>query len=218
MRPSIHRQRQHERGAALVEAAFMFPMFIILFFSVIYAHSFTATKIDEATQARELAWNNAMTNCVQGGGGSDSETLPDLETSLSLTRGNFKGTGTPSTIGMNTTSKPLTPMNGEAGSTQAGVTQSISGGSIEGAFAGIVGMLLDTVAKIFPDPNGAQGVTTGSVSWRLPNNYAHTDPNNSTSLTHTVTVYCNEAPQDGSVKTVVGDLVGDISNFVTSKL
>jgi hypothetical protein len=119
---------------------------------------------------------------------------------------------------MNTTSNPQTPMNGEASSAQAGVIQAISGGSIEGALSGIVGMLLNTVAKIFPDPNGAQGVTVGGVSWRLPNNYANTDPNNSTTLTQTVTVYCNETPQDGSVKTVVADFVGDIANFVTSKL
>jgi len=230
MTPSMHlvqrelastparRSHSRERGAAMVEAAFMFPMFIILFFSIIYAHSFSATKIDEATQARELAWSNAMSNCVQGGGGSDSETLPDMETSLALTKGNFRATGSPSTIAMNTTSNPQLPMNGEASSTQAGVSQAIAGGSIEGALGGIVGMLLNAVSDIFPDANGAQGVTSGAVSWRLPNNYANSDPSNSTTITHTVTVMCNEKPQNGSVETVVADLVGDISNFVTSKL
>lgn len=218
MRPSILRRHARERGAAMVEAAFMFPMFIILFFSIIYAHSFSATKIDEAAQARELAWSNAMSNCVEGGGGSDSETLPTMESSLSLTKGNFRATGSPSTISMSTTSNSQLPLNGEASSTQTGVSQAISGGAIEGALSGIVGMLLNTVADIFPDPNGAQGVTTGAVSWRLPNNYANMDPSNSTSITHTVTVMCNEKPQNGDVKTVVADLVGDIANFVTSKL
>ena len=217
MRTSILCDRAGQRGAALVEAAFMFPMFIILFFSVIYAHSFSATKIDEATQAREMAWTNAMSNCGHTGA-PENETVPDEVASLSMSRGNFTATSQTSTIAMNTTSNPQNPLNGDGATTTSGVQHAIAGGSIEGAFSEIANMLVGAVAGIFPDPNGAQGVSTGAVSWRLPNNYNNTDPNNSTTIKHTVTVMCNETPQNGSVAAVVEDVFGDIMNFVTGHI
>jgi len=220
MRPSIlrkGRRRQRERGAAMVEAAFMFPLFIILFFSLIYAHSYTGTKIDEATQARELAWTNAMSNCGTTGD-SETEQLPDNTPSLSLTHGNFVATHQTSSIAMTTTSNPQQPMNGESNSTQTGVSQSIAGGSIEGAFSGLLSMVLGAVSDLFPDPNGAQGLSKTAISWRMPNNYNGSDPSNSTTVTQTVTVMCNEKPQNGTVLTVIEDFFGDIASFVNQKL
>ena len=221
MKPSILRRqvarRRAQRGAAMVEAAFMFPMFIILFFSVIYAHSFSATKIDEATQARELAWTNAMGNCGKTGD-AIIEKIPDQVSDLSVTRGNFTGVEQTSQIAIQTTTSPQSPMNGESSSTKSGVSEAIAGGSIEGAFGNIANMLVGVVADLFPDPDGAQGVGTGTVSWRLPNNSAASDPTNSTKLTQTVTVMCDETVQNGSVLTVVKDLIGDIGGFVSGAL
>lgn len=218
MKQRIFRRRRHERGAALVEAAFMFPLLIILFFSCIYAHSYSATKIDEATQARELAWTNAMGNCGKSAGSIETEVLPDKGDSLSLTRQNFRAVGSPSTIVMSTTATILDSMNGTGDNTQTGASQALSGGSIEGAFAGIMGMVLNAVSSIFPDSSGSQAASKGSVAWRLPNNYAATDPSNSTSLTNTVTVACNEKVQNGSVEAVVADIFGSITSFVSGKL
>jgi hypothetical protein len=201
----------------MVEAAFMFPLLIILFFSLIYAHSYTGTKIDEATQAREMAWTNAMSNCGNSGD-SETEKLPDNVTSLSLTHGNFVATNQASSIAMTTTSNPQQPMNGESNSTQTGVSQSVSGGSIEGAFSGLLSMVLGAVSDLFPDPNGAQGVSKTTISWRMPNNYNGSDPSNSTTVKQTVTVMCNEKPQNGTVLTVIEDFFGDIMSFVNQKL
>jgi hypothetical protein len=118
---------------------------------------------------------------------------------------------------MTTSSSPQNPMNGAA-SGQADVGKALAGGSIEGAFSGLIGMVTGVVADIFPTPDGAQGVSTGNISWRLPNNYANSDPTNSTTLTQRVTVVCNEKPQNGSVKTVVADLIGDVMSFVQGAL
>jgi hypothetical protein len=217
MNRTLRKHRERERGAAMVEAAFMFPLFIILFFSLMYAHSYTATKIDEETQGREMAWTNAMSNCGTTGD-SETEQLPDNVTSLSLTHGSFVATNQSSSIVMTTTSNPQQPMNGESNSTQSGVSQAIAGGSVEGAFSGLLGMILGAVSDLFPDPNGAQGVSKTAISWRMPNNYNGSDPSNSTTLTQTVTVMCNEKPQNGTVLTVIEDFFGDVMSFVTQKL
>ena len=214
MRHSYLRSRA-ERGAAMVEAAFMFPMFVLMFFTLIYAHSYSATKIDEQTQARELAWTNAMANC--GKASSDEvENLPTTVTSLNMTRNNFTGIGSTSQIAMTTSSKPQSPMTGTASTTslEATVSGAIAGGAVEGAFSAIMGIVLDAVASVFPDPNGAQGSSNGTVSWRLPNSYANANPNNSTTITQQVTVMCNETAQDGSLKTVLGDAISSIVSIV----
>lgn len=222
MRSSHLRQRRHERGAALVEAAFMFPMFVLLFFSIIYAHSFSATQIDVNTQARELAWTDAMTNCVQGGGGDDEkETLPDYASDLSVQkRGNFMGTGQTSTTAITTSANAPAPLTlvSSGNDIGASVSSSISGGSVEGALGTIVNLLSTKLASVFPNPNGTQAVGKGNVSWRLPNNYAAMNPTNSTAKMQTVTVMCDEKPQTGSPKAVVEDLFSDVASFVSSAL
>jgi len=85
----------------MVEAAFMFPMFVILWFSVVYAHAFSSTQIDTNTQSRELAWTDAMSNCNKQGY-QEKETLPDNNDSLSVTRNTWTSTSATTTIAVST--------------------------------------------------------------------------------------------------------------------
>ena len=80
--PRVHRRRRHQRGVALVEAAFMLPMFVILWYGSLYVHNLGSKYIAVNTAAREDAWTTAMSNCGVHKS-SDSEVLPAAEGSPS---------------------------------------------------------------------------------------------------------------------------------------
>jgi hypothetical protein len=212
--------RRRERGAALVEAAFMFPMFVILFYAIIYAHTFYSTQLDSNAQSRQLAWNDAMSDCGKSTS-DDRDNPPSYAGSLTaLLRYNFTktGNGQGSPIHINTNEQTPTALNGEASDAMTGITTALAGGSVEGALGAIIGPIINTVASFFPDPNGSQAVAKGNFNWRMPNNYNGDDPNNTLAVHQTVTVMCNETPQNGSAKTVIGDIVGDIVSWVQNNI
>ena len=63
MATPLRNRRRHQRGAAMVEAAFMLPMFVILFFTTMYLHNLNAKQIALNMTTREAAWSYAMANC-----------------------------------------------------------------------------------------------------------------------------------------------------------
>jgi Flp pilus assembly protein TadG len=62
-RYSRRRARQHERGAALVEAAVTIPFFITIFVALTFVGSLYTEKQRTVTQSRQQAWVYAMQNC-----------------------------------------------------------------------------------------------------------------------------------------------------------
>ena len=199
-----------EQGTAMVEAAFMFPMFIIMWFSIVYAHAFSATEIDTNTQSRELAWNDAMGNCNKTGD-SEKETLPGNLGSLSSSAGNWQSTSS-STPTVTNTSDLAQKLSGTASSSSAhdATKAAIAGGSLEGAFGALLNPILTAVASILPDPEGEQAIARANVSWRMPNNYNGMDPTNSTPIRQTTTVPCNLAPLNGGLSGLFNEVKGAV--------
>jgi Flp pilus assembly protein TadG len=205
------RLRRAQRGAAMVEAAFMFPMFVILWFSIVYAHSFSSTQIDANTQSRELAWTDAMANCNTKGY-QEKETLPQNNDSLSVTRNTWTSTSATTSIAVSTneTASKLSATPSSSNASDA-MSAAVSGGSLEGAFGSLIGPVLNAIASILPSPQGAKAVATGPVSWRMPNTYAGLDPSNSTTMKQTTTVTCNIAPINGGLSGLFDEIKGAVS-------
>jgi hypothetical protein len=199
------RSRRGQRGAAMVEAAFMFPMFVILWFSIVYAHSFSSTQIDANTQSRELAWTDAMANCNKAGY-QEKETLPAQNDSLAVTRNTWTSTTAPTTIAVGT-SESAGALSATASSSNAGdaMGAAVAGGSLEGAFGALIGPVLNAIAGILPSPQGAKAIATGPVSWRMPNTYAGLDPSNSTTM--------NIAPINGGLSGLFDEVKGAVGGL-----
>jgi hypothetical protein len=180
------------RGAALVEAAFMLPMFVILFYASLYAHNLGYNHIKMNRQARETAWAYAMANC---GDKADEE----VEVLPQVNAGGGSGEAT-----------KVSPM-------PDGPAAQNSGDGISGMVQGLEGTIADAVAGLFPNPNGAQGVGTQNLSWREPNLYngngvgfAGLGGSNTTTITESVTIFCNQAAKDGGAVNVLEDIGSSI--------
>jgi hypothetical protein len=197
---SIIRKRKRiasQRGAALVEAAFMSALFVILIFSAFFVYNLGRANIDVKSAAREEAWANAMDNC-RSNGQSESEALPT---------GSTAQTGA---ITHDTTNASL--------STQMSGTLSGHGA---GAFiVTLVQGLVNVVAPLFPNPKGSTQTEFETVNYRIPNRYVgqtghglaqHTaapapgsgPASNAASgiqtRTYDVELFCNEAPTNGDI-------------------
>jgi hypothetical protein len=176
--------RRSQRGAALVEAAFMMPMFVILFYASLFAHNLSLTYIKASQQARANAWAYAMANC--GDTASDNvEVMPPVDT---------EGAGAATKI------QPM-PDN---------PTNTAGNGNFLG---GMVGTIFGDISSIFPNPNGSQSVQTSSLNWRMPNLYNQTDAGSTSTVKRSVTIDCNNVANDGgAVNTLI--LIGkDIASF-----
>src|SRR5215472_10225038 len=68
------RARRRKRGVALVEAAACMPLFVVLWFSILYAHNLFATKMGVNAAARAQAWGFAMGNCGMSGSPNPTAT------------------------------------------------------------------------------------------------------------------------------------------------
>jgi hypothetical protein len=191
MKSTIRKRKASERGAALVETAFMAPMFVILVFSAFYAYNFGRAQIDVATLARQEAWTYSMDNCGQGGP-NESESLPGGSTS----------TQTPITH-----SPPSASLTSQMSATLSGK----GGGSF---IVALVQGLVNHIQGLFPNPSGSMQNETEIVNFRIPNLYAGqsgkgfvtriasgsgTTGNGAATkaLKNNVTVYCNEPPSSG---------------------
>jgi hypothetical protein len=179
----------------MVEAVAVMPVFVLLFFVAVYAHAWGNKQIDLNTQSRQAAWMLAMSNCNVGGQ-NDSESLPPTNTG---------GASNPSVI-------DLVNMYGSSEAASA-AHQAFNAGSVTGWVSSFLSIVTTAIASIFPNPQGAQMNKTDVVNWRLPNNYTGANPTNSTVVRGTATVMCNEAPMDGTLSTVIGDLVGFVGGL-----
>jgi len=66
-RRSHWREATGQRGAALVETAMVFPMFVILWFVTLWVYRTYDTKLDEMARTRGDAWGYAMSSCGKSG-------------------------------------------------------------------------------------------------------------------------------------------------------
>jgi len=66
-RRAQRRVKARERGAAMVETAMVFPMFVILWFVTMWVYRTYDTKLDLMARTRGEAWGYAMSNCGKSG-------------------------------------------------------------------------------------------------------------------------------------------------------
>jgi hypothetical protein len=182
-------RRRRQRGAAMVEAAFMLPMFVILWYGSLYVHNLGSKYINVNSNARAEAWQTAMANCGVHHD-SDSEKLP-----LALTG----GSGLP----------------GNGGNEANQVSTALKSGNVTGAMSGFVSGFTSLISSIFPNPSGAVVTKSDTVNWRVPNLYNHTGlSGESTAVLGSSTVVCNEAPQDGSISNVISGVVSMVQGIL----
>ncbi|HEY4013937.1 MAG TPA: hypothetical protein VGM06_11410 [Polyangiaceae bacterium] len=91
--------RAGERGASLVEAVVVVPVFIVLFAGALFLHHTLAKTQQTMLAARYQAWNSAMNDCAPNGGAapqpeltSDMGGAPGSDVSLLANMGDATGT------------------------------------------------------------------------------------------------------------------------------
>ena len=177
----------------MVEAVAIMPVFVILFFTAVYAHSWGARQIDLNSQSRQASWVLAMANCNVKGQ-NESETLPASNTG-----------GTAPSI--------ITLANSSANDAGSAAKSAFSAGSVTGWMSSFLSTVTSAIAGIFPNPSGAQLNKSDTVNWRMPNNYTGANPSNSTTVQGNTTVMCNEAPMDGTISNVISDIIGFVKSL-----
>jgi hypothetical protein len=198
MKPIIRKRRTSERGAALVEAAVMMPLFITITFAGFYAYNYGRAGIDIKTSSRAEAWSLAMSNCGSSGS-DDSEKLPEVEGS---TEGASGGAA-------NTTPITHTPPSASLSTQMHGA---LGGGGGGGAFiVTIIQGFFNWISPLFPNPTGSTSTQTETINYRIPyqGNMGPGFVSRSGSptgtkaggkgqgLTANVTLSCNQAPSSG---------------------
>jgi hypothetical protein len=95
----ISRRRAGERGASLVEAVLVVPVFIVLFAGMLFLHHTLAKTQRTMLAARYQAWNAAMNDCKPNGGAAPQPELttdwpgaPGSDVSLLANMGDATGT------------------------------------------------------------------------------------------------------------------------------
>jgi Flp pilus assembly protein TadG len=72
-------RRPRRRGAVLVEALVVIPVFIIAFTGAIFLGNLYRQKLVTMQTARQAAWANAMAGCSESGDGEDLATESQLD-------------------------------------------------------------------------------------------------------------------------------------------
>jgi hypothetical protein len=190
MKPSNRTRRSSQRGAAMVEAAFMFPMFIILWFASLYAYNWGRAQIDTKTLARQQAWATSMSNCGSPGQ-SESELLPPADSG-----------GQPIThdLPSSLSSQLSGVLGGGGGGGGSFIVQLIQG-------------LVNSVQSLFPNPQGAIQAQQKTINFRIPNQYAHDPGVGSKQIKANVTVYCNDTAKNGD-NSIVDAVAGVIDGII----
>ena len=188
-RQLLLKRRRAQRGAALVETAFMLPMFVILWYGSLYVHNLGKNYIKVNSQARADAWQTAMANCGVPPKGAETEHLP---ASLGGVGAVYGGGGN------------------DVGAVKTALQNSNPGGAI-GAF---VSGFTSALASAFPAMQGATSLKTTAVSWREPDLYDHSETGSSVLVKGTTSVVCDLAPEDGTIANVAGAIVSIICGMV----
>jgi hypothetical protein len=178
------KRRKGARGAAMVEAAFMLPMFVLLWYVALYAHNMNSKQIGFNLQTRSDAWAYAMANCGGGSGSGPAVTvMPQFQQQPSF---NYSGQSTPS------------------------FSNIVSGGGGGAAsYMSAIGGVLSSF-PFFTDPNGEQSTQQTQVSFRMPQTYGGDMSTGTTPVGSKMTLFCNEKPQTGDIKNVIGDIFNAI--------
>jgi hypothetical protein len=172
----------------MVEAAFMMPMFVILFYASLYAENLGKVNSQSNRNSRQQAWTYAMANCGDTSGQDESEVLPPSD----------PGSGS----GAATKLSPLTPGTG--------------GPSGSNPLANATGALVSSIGSVFPDANGAQSLTNPTLNWRDPNLYNGNPGTATTQVNQHVVVNCNNAPWDGGAVQALYHLGQSFVNAISS--
>jgi hypothetical protein len=182
------RGRLRAMGTALVEATFLMPMFVILFFATLYAHNLGYGHMKENREARAAAWALAMSNCNDSGD-SDSEVLPGANTG---------GSGAASRVSLTPSTEPLP-----------------GGGDPTSMLSGLMGTIASGVAQAIPiNADSAKSEQTKDLSWRLPNLYEHDASRKQTSIKQTATITCNNAPKNGGLVATLLDMGESVASVL----
>jgi hypothetical protein len=154
----------------MVEAVAILPVFVVLWFAVLYAHNVADAKMRMVAGSRAIAWGYAMGNCGNSG---DPNPTP-----------------TPSIAG-----QKVDPMMSAPG---VGSMLSSGGGGWMSAITGIMSNAVSNAVPLAKDYDSTWTMNQ-TVSYRMPNNYTG-DPGIGTHMvTGKVTVSCNEAPLNGNL-------------------
>jgi Flp pilus assembly protein TadG len=162
--------RRRQRGTAMVEAAAILPVFVVLWFAVVYAHNVADAKMRMVAGSRAIAWAYAMGNC-----GNQGDPNP---------------TPTPQIAG-----KKVDPMLAAPG---VGSMLGSGGGGFMSAITGVVSNAVSSAVPLAQDFD-SQWTMNQPVSFRMPNNYNGNPGVGVHTVTGLVTVSCNEAPLDGNL-------------------
>jgi hypothetical protein len=190
-RQLLLKRRRAQRGAALVETAFMLPMFVILWYGSLYVHNLGKNYIKVNTSARADAWQTAMANCGAHAKGTDTEHLP----------ASLGGVG---------------PVYGGGGSDIGSIKTALQNSNPGGAIGAFVSSFTTALANAFPAMQGSTFLKTSTVSWREPDLYDHSETGSSVKVKGTTSVVCDLAPEDGTIANVAGALVSIIASMVHS--
>jgi hypothetical protein len=117
------RRRATQRGAALVEACVVIPVFVILLAGMLFLHQVVQKTQQSQLAARNRAWTAAMKSCE----GGDEITQPDLTSRMDTAPGS--SVSLTATSGEATGTKSDTASVTMLGSGPAAVAQSSVGGS-----------------------------------------------------------------------------------------
>jgi hypothetical protein len=177
-----HTRRLRARGTAMVEAVIVLPVFVVLWFTCLFAFNVSANKIAVNNTSRSAAWGYAMANCsrsgdpavttwptgtiANGGAQSDLMTMPPAGQMLSSGIAGTTTSLTGTTAGIGTLINGVGSAAGGSGgpsvgsivSSAGGLTGSAGGATNGSAFLpaimGVVGSVGSVLAK-FLGPFGA---------------------------------------------------------------
>jgi hypothetical protein len=183
------RTRRRQRGVAMVEAVAIFPIFVVLWLTCLYAFNIGAKKIESNTTSRANAWAYSMGNCGMpssdpaatawpGGGWGSAYKNNDL---FSLKAGQFLG------------------------------NSKVSGIDIVGALTTIIADFLPGVGTSV----SAIEKEERTVAFVVPHDGV-VSPGSSSSKTlhYTTSIFCNEPVHNGSIKGVIADIITMIRSIL----
>jgi hypothetical protein len=196
--------RRHQRGATLVEAAFMMPMFVILFFTSIFFHNLNAKQITLNVTTRAQAWTYAMHNC-RAGEGQDEHEIPFAPASVAA----------PPSVATSGAAFQI-QMRGNGSGGLSSVNSALSAGPIMNGISSVMGPIANFLSSIFADPQGSESFIADGVNWRMPNLYSKGNidgANKNTPVQQTVIIACNEQAENGSVGNALSEIESAIGGF-----
>jgi hypothetical protein len=182
------RARRSKRGVAMVEAVAILPIFVVLWFTCLFAFNVGAKKIMANATSRADSWAYAMGNCADR---SDPAKTPWPS----------GGWGNPTT---------------STDAFSANATQLLGGGGASGF--DILGALTTVISNFLPGLGTSKSSIDHqqqTVSYVVPSDgVVSPGASSSHNIQYTSTLFCNEAPHDGNIKGVIGTIGNMLSSLL----